>query len=155
MHWLEVNEISNLIRWIEGSPFKFVFISTCHSGLTGERFTSAGVPHVVCCQQQSELRMLQPWPLHGSLAKTHFCFLPRILRHVLETSRVEWGILQNHEKSTAVMQNPIFVSRREYLDMYLRPVELNGEYCTKTMKRVRQSCKIPFLFPAKNTSTCT
>lgn len=55
-HWLEVNEIRDLIKRNEGAPFKFVFVSACHSGLVGETFASAGVPHVVCCQQQSELK---------------------------------------------------------------------------------------------------
>lgn len=38
------------------APFKFVFVSACHSGLAGETFASAGVQHVVCCKQESELK---------------------------------------------------------------------------------------------------
>lgn len=55
-HWLEVDELRFLIEQNEGAPFKFVFVSACHSGLAGETFASAGVPHVVCCQQESELK---------------------------------------------------------------------------------------------------
>lgn len=54
-NWLEVNVLEDLILQ-EEAPFKFVFVSACHSGLAGETFASAGVPHVVCCQQESELK---------------------------------------------------------------------------------------------------
>jgi hypothetical protein len=33
-----------------------VFVSACYSGLAGENFAAAGVPHVVCCRQQFELK---------------------------------------------------------------------------------------------------
>jgi hypothetical protein len=55
-NWLNVKEIKELIVRDGVAPFKFVFVSACHSGLAGETFASAGVPHVVCCQQESELK---------------------------------------------------------------------------------------------------
>ena len=36
-------------------PFNFVFVSACHSFLAGQTFVDAGVPHVVCCQQEAQL----------------------------------------------------------------------------------------------------
>ena len=55
-HWLSVEDIKGLILNNGQAPFKFVFVSACHSGLAGETFASAGVPHVVCCRQESELK---------------------------------------------------------------------------------------------------
>jgi len=58
LHWLEVNQLKDLIsNGVKGggAPFKFVFVSACHSGLAGETFVNAGVPHVVCCKQESQL----------------------------------------------------------------------------------------------------
>lgn len=58
LHFLEVNQLKDLIsKGIKdrGPPFKFVFVSACHSKLAGETFVNAGVPHVVCCQQESQL----------------------------------------------------------------------------------------------------
>uniref|UniRef100_A0A7S1UPK7 CHAT domain-containing protein n=1 Tax=Grammatophora oceanica TaxID=210454 RepID=A0A7S1UPK7_9STRA len=55
-HWLQVNELREMVSQEGGAPFKMVFVSACHSGLAGETFASAGVPHVVCCQQESELK---------------------------------------------------------------------------------------------------
>ena len=56
-HWLEVERIKELIAGREGGvPFQFVFVSACHSGLAGRTFADAGVPHVVCCQQEVELK---------------------------------------------------------------------------------------------------
>jgi hypothetical protein len=55
-HWLSVQDIKGLIVSNGQAPFKFVFVSACHSGLAGETFASAGVPHVVCCRQESELK---------------------------------------------------------------------------------------------------
>lgn len=55
-NWLNVQDIKDLIVRDGVAPFKFVFVSACHSGLAGETFASAGVPHVVCCRQESELK---------------------------------------------------------------------------------------------------
>ena len=58
LHWLEVNQLKDLIsNGVKGggAPFTFVFVSACHSGLAGETFVNAGVPHVVCCKQESQL----------------------------------------------------------------------------------------------------
>jgi hypothetical protein len=55
-NWFSVQDIKNLIESEGGAPFQFVFVSACHSGLAGETFASAGVPHVVCCQQEYELK---------------------------------------------------------------------------------------------------
>ncbi len=58
IHWLEVDQLKDLI--LAGSesgrpPFNFVFVSACHSFLAGQTFVDAGVPHVVCCQQEAQL----------------------------------------------------------------------------------------------------
>ncbi|KAL7574643.1 hypothetical protein ACA910_002992 [Epithemia clementina (nom. ined.)] len=56
-NWFEVEDIKKLIGVREGGvPFRFVFVSACYSGLAGETFASAGVPHVVCCRQEFELK---------------------------------------------------------------------------------------------------
>jgi hypothetical protein len=55
-NWFSVQDIKELIVRDGSVPFKFVFVSACHSGLAGETFASAGVPHVVCCRQESELK---------------------------------------------------------------------------------------------------
>jgi hypothetical protein len=56
-HWFEVDNIRSLIASRKGgSPFRFVFVSACYSELAGSTFASAGVPHVVCCKQQFELK---------------------------------------------------------------------------------------------------
>ena len=57
-HWLEVDQLKDLILAGSGSgrpPFNFVFVSACHSFLAGQTFVDAGVPHVVCCQQEAQL----------------------------------------------------------------------------------------------------
>ena len=58
MHWLEVTKLRDMISSNAqrgAAPFQFVFVSACHSLLAGKSFVAAGVPHVVCCQQESEL----------------------------------------------------------------------------------------------------
>ena len=56
-NWFEVEDIRKLIGARQGDvPFRFVFVSACYSGLAGETFASAGVPHVVCCRQEFELK---------------------------------------------------------------------------------------------------
>jgi len=55
--WFPVNEFKQIIERAGGkAPFRFVFVSACHSGLAGRMFADAGVPHVVCCQQDFELK---------------------------------------------------------------------------------------------------
>jgi hypothetical protein len=54
--WFPVDEFKELIKNEAAAPFRFVFVSACYSGLAGEAFASAGVPHVVCCQQEYELK---------------------------------------------------------------------------------------------------
>lgn len=52
-HILIVGE--NLKRWINntagGTSLNFVFVAACHSRSAGEAFLDAGVPWVVCCEQ--------------------------------------------------------------------------------------------------------
>jgi hypothetical protein len=56
-HWLSIEDIRSLMTGREGStPFRFVFVSACHSGKAGETFAAAGVPHVVCCKQEFEMK---------------------------------------------------------------------------------------------------
>jgi len=79
-HWLEVNVLKDLIVQGGGAPFKFVFVSACHSGLAGETFASAGVPHVVCCQQESELKDA------AALAFTRQFYLSLCVGHTVKES---------------------------------------------------------------------
>ena len=79
-HWLEVNVLEDLIVQGGGAPFKFVFVSACHSGLAGETFASAGVPHVVCCQQESELKDA------AALAFTRQFYLALAVGHTVKES---------------------------------------------------------------------
>ena len=79
-HWLEVNVLKDLIVQGGGAPFKFVFVSACHSGLAGETFASAGVPHVVCCQQESELKDT------AALAFTRQFYLSLAVGHTVKES---------------------------------------------------------------------
>jgi nucleoside-triphosphatase THEP1 len=53
---MSVGELKELITQEGGAPFKFVFVSACFSLLAGETFASAGVPHVVCCEEEAELK---------------------------------------------------------------------------------------------------
>jgi hypothetical protein len=54
MHQLITKDLK---EWIArgGRNLKFVFVSACHSSLIGQAFVDAGVPHVVCCRQDSEV----------------------------------------------------------------------------------------------------
>ena len=58
IHWFSVDQLKALISGgLEDGepPFEFVFVSACHSALAGHTFVDCGVPHVVCCQQESQL----------------------------------------------------------------------------------------------------
>lgn len=58
IHWFSVDQLKALISGglDDGEPpFQFVFVSACHSALAGQTFVDSGVPHVVCCQQESQL----------------------------------------------------------------------------------------------------
>lgn len=80
-NWLNVQDIKNLILGDgEVAPFKFVFVSACHSGLAGETFASAGVPHVVCCQQEQELKDT------AALAFTRSFYLALAVGHTVKES---------------------------------------------------------------------
>lgn len=52
-HFLSSSDLSRLL--IQAEPFKFVFVSACYSQSIGQAFVNAGVKHVVCCEQDSEL----------------------------------------------------------------------------------------------------
>lgn len=80
-HWFEVDNIKSLIAGREGGPpFRFVFVSACYSGLAGETFASAGVPHVVCCKQQFELKDT------AALAFTRQFYLALAVGHTVKES---------------------------------------------------------------------
>ena len=53
LHCVATDELKNLCGAGSNSDTKveFVFVSACYSKLAGEAFMSAGVNHVVCCQQ--------------------------------------------------------------------------------------------------------
>lgn len=79
-HWLKVDDIRGLISREGAAPFKFVFVSACHSGLAGSTFASAGVPHVVCCQQEFELKDT------AALAFTRQFYLSLAIGHTVRES---------------------------------------------------------------------
>ncbi|KAL3922923.1 MAG: hypothetical protein SGILL_001945 [Bacillariaceae sp.] len=79
-NWLDVQDIKELILQDGVVPFKFVFVSACHSGLAGETFASAGVPHVVCCKQESELKDA------AALAFTRSFYLALLVGHTVKES---------------------------------------------------------------------
>jgi hypothetical protein len=79
-NWLDVQDIKKLILQDGVAPFKFVFVSACHSGLAGETFASAGVPHVVCCKQESELKDT------AALAFTRSFYLALLVGHTVKES---------------------------------------------------------------------
>eukprot|EP00934_Nitzschia_sp_Nitz4_P002509 Nitzschia sp. Nitz4//scaffold39_size137210//43905//51277//NITZ4_003195-RA/size137210-augustus-gene-0.188-mRNA-1//-1//CDS//3329550371//2499//frame0 len=79
-NWLNVQDIKELILRDGNAPFKFVFVSACHSGLAGETFASAGVPHVVCCQQEQELKDT------AALAFTRSFYLALAVGHTVKES---------------------------------------------------------------------
>lgn len=79
-NWFKVEDIQCLIAREGAAPFKFVFVSACHSGLAGETFASAGVPHVVCCQQEFELKDT------AALAFTRQFYLSLVIGHTVKES---------------------------------------------------------------------
>ena len=79
-NWLSVQDIKELILQDGMVPFKFVFVSACHSGLAGETFATAGVPHVVCCKQESELKDT------AALAFTRSFYLALLVGHTVKES---------------------------------------------------------------------
>jgi CHAT domain/Leucine Rich repeat len=79
-NWFKVEDIQRLIAREGAAPFKFVFVSACHSGLAGETFASAGVPHVVCCQQEFELKDT------AALAFTRQFYLSLVIGHTVRES---------------------------------------------------------------------
>ena len=79
-NWFKVDDIRSLIAREGAAPFKFVFVSACHSGLAGETFASAGVPHVVCCQQEFELKDT------AALAFTRQFYLSLAVGHTVKES---------------------------------------------------------------------
>lgn len=79
-NWFKVEDIQRLIARDSAAPFKFVFVSACHSGLAGETFASAGVPHVVCCQQEFELKDT------AALAFTRQFYLSLVVGHTIKES---------------------------------------------------------------------
>ena len=80
-NWFEVEDIKKLIAAGQGGvPFRFVFVSACYSGLAGETFAAAGVPHVVCCRQEFELKDA------AALAFTRQFYLALAVGHTVKES---------------------------------------------------------------------
>lgn len=79
-HWLKVEMIRDLIAHNGSTSFKFVFVSACQSYLAGKTFADAGVPHVVCCQQESELKD------QAALAFTRQFYLSLAVGHTVKDS---------------------------------------------------------------------
>lgn len=79
-YWFKVDQFKSLIEKEGTAPFRFVFVSACYSYLAGETFASAGVPHVVCCQQESELKDT------AALAFTRQFYLALAIGHTVKQS---------------------------------------------------------------------
>lgn len=79
-YWFKVEQFKSLIAKEGGAPFRFVFVSACYSYLAGATFASAGVPHVVCCQQESELKDT------AALAFTRQFYLALSIGHTVKDS---------------------------------------------------------------------
>jgi hypothetical protein len=79
-NWIYVDKFKGLIECEGGAPFRFVFVSACYSYLAGKTFASAGVPHVVCCQQESELKDT------AALAFTRQFYLALAIGHTVKES---------------------------------------------------------------------
>lgn len=52
-HFLEEDQLRDRVH---AEPFKFVFVSACHSGLIAKALVKAGVRHVVCCDVDKKLQ---------------------------------------------------------------------------------------------------
>lgn len=78
--WFKVDLFKSLIERAGGAPFRFVFVSACYSYLAGQTFADAGVPHVVCCQQESELKDT------AALAFTRQFYLALAIGHTVKDS---------------------------------------------------------------------
>ena len=129
-NWLDVDHIKELIVRDGVAPFKFVFVSACHSGLAGETFASAGVPHVVCCRQESELKDT------AALAFTRSFYLALAVGHTVKES-FEQGC-------KAVRATPnIRDSRKEMEKFVLLPRDGNHDVPVFRAKAVREWPKQP------------
>jgi len=56
MCWYHVNDLRDLIYCDNAVPCCFVFVLACRSCHAGDTFVKAGVPHVVCCKKNVELK---------------------------------------------------------------------------------------------------
>lgn len=76
-HWIDAGTLRRLIDGGDGPPFEFVFVSACHSREAGQTFAEAGVPHVVCCQQNAELKdsAARDFTYQVRLFSVVFCFV--------------------------------------------------------------------------------
>uniref|UniRef100_A0A7S4JUN9 Protein kinase domain-containing protein n=1 Tax=Odontella aurita TaxID=265563 RepID=A0A7S4JUN9_9STRA len=54
VHFLSTERIQELLE-PHSEPVRLVFVSACFSEQIGKAFVDAGVPHVVCCEQSSQL----------------------------------------------------------------------------------------------------
>ena len=133
--WFPVEDFRSLIEHQGSAPFRFVFVSACHSGLAGETFASAGVPHVVCCQQEDELKDVAALAFTkqfylalamGRTVKDSFELGRRAVRHsALKNADAEMRKFMllpengNHDvpifRAEKVREWPRFISRRESL----------------------------------------
>jgi hypothetical protein len=79
-NWLGVQQLRDLIKRTKGEPFKLAFVSACDSEHAGNTFVHAGVPHVVCCQQDSEVND------SAALEFTHQFYFSLTLGHTVQDS---------------------------------------------------------------------
>ena len=117
IHWFSVEQLKALISGgLEDgeAPFKFVFVSACHSALAGQTFVDCGVPHVVCCQQESQLMD------RAALSFTRAFYLALAVGRTLKES---FEIGKNAVLSSATVLNP-----KEEMDKFmLLPLDGNHD----------------------------
>jgi hypothetical protein len=78
--WFGVQALHDLVKQTNGEPFKLVFVSSCNSERAGNAFVDAGVPHVVCCKQDSVLQD------SAALEFTHQFYSSLTLGHTVQFS---------------------------------------------------------------------
>lgn len=79
--WLGVQDLCDLINRAKDEPFKLAFALACNSEQAGgNTFVNVGVPHVICCQQDSEVIDL------AALEFTYHFYFSLALGHTVKDS---------------------------------------------------------------------
>ena len=114
MQVLHVSELKELMR-PAGDELQVVFVSACHSRAAGEAFLAAGVPHVVCCNQEVKVQDMAAYEFARNFYRASAC--GRSLAFAFELAR------------QAVRVSPLVVGVRlvEMDKFLLLPEKPNGD----------------------------